>query len=133
MHKWKNHQANQFVTSTMRGHHPSRGRGRPLARSASAMDSIEVGPDLHFVSPRGHRGRRGSTSTGRGNRVNSDSTDRISFDKQVVTKYVCNICCASYTHHCNLLTHQVRVHGRQKKKTGRRPKVLDQDSIVNWC
>lgn len=38
-----------------------------------------------------------------------------------VTKYVCNICDATFNHHCTLLTHQVRKHGRQKNARRGRP------------
>lgn len=38
------------------------------------------------------------------------------------SKYHCNLCTASYKHYCNLLTHEVKVHGRQKKRGGRKRK-----------
>ena len=38
------------------------------------------------------------------------------------SKYYCNLCTSSYKHFCNLLTHEVKVHGRQKKRGGRKRK-----------
>src|SRR6218665_197828 len=38
-----------------------------------------------------------------------------------VTKYVCNLCDATFNHHCTLLTHQVRKHGRKKNARRGRP------------
>lgn len=73
------------------------------------------------------RGSRGRGRGGRGVAVQKDhSTDGFSYGKLTVTNYVCNICGAQYRQQCNLLTHQVRVHGREKKRgTGRRPKALN--------
>lgn len=64
-----------------------------------------------------------------GGRATSESvkaTDGFSYGKLTVTNYVCNLCGTQYKHQCNLLTHQVRVHGREKKKNiGRRPKAAN--------
>jgi hypothetical protein len=46
----------------------------------------------------------------------------FSYGKMVEMSYVCNLCGKRFRHQCSLLTHQVRIHGREKKKNmGRRP------------
>ena len=47
------------------------------------------------------------------------------------SKYHCNLCTASYKHYCNLLTHEVKVHGRQKKRGGRKRKTEDSTFYVS--
>ena len=65
-------------------------------------------------SPHGMRGQAS---------VRVRNMDGYSYGKQTVTNYICNMCEAVYKNHSSLLTHQVKVHGRQKKVgVGRRPK-----------
>lgn len=55
--------------------------------------------------------------------VRARSVDGYSYGKQTVTNYICNICNAVYKNHSSLLTHQVKVHGRQKKEGMGRPRM----------
>jgi len=60
----------------------------------------------------------------------SGGKNECSFAKFTVTNYVCNICSVQYTKHCSLLNHQVRVHGRERKRgVGRRPKGAAEDTF----
>lgn len=50
-----------------------------------------------------------------------------------VTKYVCNLCDATFNHHCTLLTHQVRKHGRKKNaRRGRPAMYLSTTAMPFW-
>lgn len=77
------------------------------------------------ASPHGQPGvAAGVTRAGRGvARVKARCVDGYSYGKQTVTNYICNICSAVYKNHSSLLTHQVKVHGRQKKEGKGRPKM----------
>ena len=87
---------------------------------------------MPFSSPRNGLGRGSSGAAGSADNVpafdprfssptNDAGGDSYSYGKVTITNYVCNLCGVVYKHHCNLLTHQVRVHGRQKKRGAGRP------------
>ena len=119
---YRSRQSSHDMMPSIRGYHSNgSGRGRSLGTATSWMQEIPSEP------VRGRRCRPGVMTQ------MSVTTDGYSFGKQVVTNYVCNICGVKYKHHCSLLTHQVRAHGRQKKKTGRRPRNIPNVSDWDSC
>jgi len=92
--------------------HNSGGRG---ALSVAVAVRADATPISSISSPDGAYTASRST-------LQTRNIDGFSYGKQTVTNYVCNLCSASYKHHCNLLTHQVRIHGRPKKQLGRPPR-----------
>lgn len=77
-----------------------------------------------FVGSTGAVARGGPARMSRGSSsVRTRTLDGYSYGKQTVTNYICNLCQAVYKNHSSLLTHQVKVHGRQKKEGKGRPKM----------
>jgi hypothetical protein len=78
-----------------------------------------------FVDIKPRRGRPPKMRApfdGKVENVETQNMTGFSYGKITQTNYVCNLCGAVYKHHCNLLTHQVNAHGREKQKNrGRRP------------
>lgn len=111
----------------------TRGRGRGMNNTwfpeskPEPLSSSEWLTSPDYTMPSGQARTKPAGRGGLRAKVETQASDGFSYGKLTMTKYVCNICGASYKHQCNLLTHQVRVHGRQKKKTGRRPKNADPD------
>jgi len=107
-----------------------RARGSPqMQRGASASASASSAM-VPFVGNTGAvmRGGGGGPRMSRGSSsVRTRTLDGYSYGKQTVTNYICNLCQAVYKNHSSLLTHQVKVHGRQKKEGKGRPKMLPAD------
>lgn len=94
------------------------GMPRGAAVGSSAMMEFASGvAGSPGNQPGAPRMARGSMS------VRARSVDGYSYGKQTVTNYICNICNAVYKNHSSLLTHQVKVHGRQKKEGMGRPRM----------
>jgi len=84
-------------------------------------------------SQRGKRDYGASRAAGGASQsVTGQASDGFSYGKLTVTNYVCNICNAQYKHHCNLLTHQIKAHGREKKKGTGRPLKNAASQLPNW-
>lgn len=96
-------------------------RGASTSASASSAMVPFVGSTGSVMRGGAARMSRGATS------VRTRTLDGYSYGKQTVTNYICNLCQAVYKNHSSLLTHQVKIHGRQKKEGKGRPKMQQAD------